>query len=338
MGLGSWWNRKKELINAGLTLNRAADQWEKDMKTEANPGISIMKGLKAIAGLAAFAGLGGVALFLLEPGVIEAALAAAGVNAAYAAAIVLVLRGAATAYLNYRKHNPPTPSNQNSAPLAILLLLLPAFASAQDLSDLPREISVTVPGEVQPAPEAPPAPRPEAALHCGAMHFAERGKPDHKDFVCRFTFNVPAPSGLNLFARADWTRTQDGGDLLDPKTFRSIEAFIGGRKDVGAGFAATVFFGATWNRDSQIEPTDPRLWTAAAGVRYSVPGRGYIIAAVGHHGPVGGSAFLGSITYEINDGASWFADVAVPLDSEQFALSPYTVKAGISARIKGWKF
>lgn len=315
MGLSNWWNRKKELINAGLTLNRAADQWEKDMKTEANPGISIVKGLKAIGGLAFFAGLGGMALFLLEPGVIEAALAAAGVNAAYAAAIVLVLRGAATAYLNYRKHNPPTPSNTKAGPLVLLLLLLPAFASAQ---------------------EPAPSPRPELTLHGGAMQFAERGQPDKRDFVYRLSLTVPGPSGMTFFGRADYTRTQDGGDLLDPKSFRSIEGFVGGRKDVGAGFAVTAFGGASWNRDSKIEPTDPRLYTAAAGVRYSVPGRGYVIAAAGHHGPVGGSAFLGSIVYEINAGASWFADCAFPLSDAGFG--NYTCKAGISARLKGWKF
>lgn len=318
MGVRSWWNRKKELINAGLTLNRAAEQWEKDMKTEANPGISIVKGLKAIAGLALFAGIGGMALFLLEPGMIEAALAAAGVNTAYAAAIVLVLRGAATAYLNWRKHNPPTPASQNAGPLVLLFMAMASPAFAQEPSPTPSGVELT--------------------LHGGAMQFAERGQPDKRDFVYRLTLTVPAPSGLTLFARADYTRTQDGGDLLDPKSFRSIEGFAGGRKDVGSGFAVTAFGGATWNRDAKIEPTDPRLYTAAAGIRFTVPGRGYVIAAAGHHGPVGGSAFLGSLVYEINSGASWFADVAIPLDASRFEARPYTIKAGVSARLKGWKF
>jgi len=298
-------------------LKKASDQFEKDKKMKADPTISIAKGLKAIAGLALFSGLGGMALFLLEPGVIEAALASAGVNTAYAAIIVLALRGAATAFLNWRKHNPPTPSNQNAGPLVLLLCLLPGIAAAQD-----------------PAPAAPV----ELTLHGGAMQFAERGSADKRDFVYRLTLTVPAPSGLTLFARADYTRTQDGGDLLDPKTFRSIEGFAGGRKDIGSGFALTAFGGASWNRDSKIEPTDPRLYTAAAGVRFSVPGRGYVIAAAGHHGPVGGSAFLGSLVYEINAGASWFGDVAIPLDASRFAARPYTIKAGISARLKSWKF
>ncbi len=170
------------------------------------------------------------------------------------------------------------------------------------------------------------------------MQFAERGVPDKRDFVYRLTVTVPAPSRVTLFGRADYTRTQDGGDLLDPKTFRSIEAFVGGRKDVGAGFAVTAFSGVSWDKDSKVQPSDPRLWTAAAGVRYSVQGRGYVIAAAGHHGPVGGSAFLGSIVYEINSGASWFGDVAIPLDASRFAKRPYTIKAGISARLKGWRF
>lgn len=188
------------------------------------------------------------------------------------------------------------------------------------------------------AQDTPPPAPVELTLHGGAMQFMERGQDDKRDFVYRLTLTVPAPSGLTLFARADYTRTQDGGDLLDPNTFRSIEGFAGARKDLGSGFAVTGFGGVTWNRDANIEPTDPRLYTIAAGVRYSVPGRGYVVAAAGHHGPVGGSAFLGSLVYEINSGASWFADVAIPLDASRFSVKPYTVKAGISARLKGWNF
>lgn len=203
--------------------------------------------------------------------------------------------------------------------LALLLALAGVPAFAQD-------------------PQPSPTAGVEVALHGGAMQFAQRGEPDHRDFVYRLTLTVPAPSGFTLFGRADYTRTQDGGDLLDVKTFRSIEAFAGGRKDIGSGFAVTAFSGVSWNRDNTFEPADPRLWTMAAGVRYSVPGRGYVIAAAGHHGPVGGSAFLGSIVYEINSGASWFGDVAIPLDASRFAARPYTIKAGISARLKAWRF
>lgn len=68
-----------------------------------------------------------------------------------------------------------------------------------------------------------------------------------------------------------------------------------------------------------------------------MPKRGYVIAAVGHHGPVGGSAFLGSLVVQLSDGTSWFGDVAIPLSADRFAQRPYTVKAGISARLKSWK-
>lgn len=204
------------------------------------------------------------------------------------------------------------------APAIILLALLPSLATAQEST-----------------PSPPPAV--EITLHGGAMQTAERGQPDKRDFVYRLSVTVPAPSGLTLFGRADYTRTQDGGDLIDPKTFRSVEGLVGARKDVGAGFAVTAFCGATWNRDAHVEPTDPRLYTAALGFRYSVPGRGYVVAAVGHHGPVGGSALLGSIVYDINAGASWFFDAAVPLDANRFRERPYTVRVGISARLKGWR-
>lgn len=302
-------------------LKKASDQFEKDKKMKADPTISIVKGLKAIAGLALFSGLGGMALFLLEPGVIEAALASAGVNTAYAAIIVLALRGAATAFLNWRKHNPPVASNQNAGPLVLLILALASPAFAQD--------------------QAPTSQRPEAAISCGGMRFAERGAPDHEDFVCRLSLAVPAPSGLTLFARADYTRTQGtepDGDLFTLATFRSIEGFVGGRKDIAPNLSATAFAGVTWNRDKNIEPTDPRLWTVAGGLRYTVPKRGYVVAAFGHHGPVEGSAFLGSLVYEMSDSAAWFGDVAIPLGATRFALKPYTVRFGVSARVKAWKF
>lgn len=229
------------------------------------------------------------------------------------AVLVPLISAGAVALANWAKHRKARPV---IAPL-ILLALLPSLASAQD---------------------APKATHSEAALHCGAMQFAERGQPDKRDFVCRLTLSVPAPSGITLFGRADYTRNQDGGDLLDIKTFRSVETFLGGRKDIAPNLSATVFSGVTWDRDSNIQPADPRLWTLAGGLRYTVPGRGYVIAAAGHHGPVGGSAFLGSLVYQVSESASWFGDIAVPLDASRFQARPYTIKAGVSARLKGWKF
>lgn len=204
-----------------------------------------------------------------------------------------------------------------------LLLALAGPASAQDLGPVPT-----------PTPQA----GVEINLHGGAMQFAERGKPDKRDFVYRLTVKVPVPGEVTLFGRADYTRTQDGGDLLDIKTFRSIEAAVGAEKLIAPGLEVIGLSGVTWNRDDAFEPADPRLWTAAAGLKYTVPGRGYVVAAAGHHGPVGGSAFLGSVVYQINSGASWFGDIAIPLDASRFAIRPYTIKAGISAKLKGWKF
>jgi hypothetical protein len=186
---------------------------------------------------------------------------------------------------------------------------------------------------------AAPTPRPiEVTLHGGAMQFAERGKADKRDFVSRLMVTLPAPASITAFGRIDWTRTQDGGNLFDVQTFRSVECFVGARRDLGQGFAATAFIGGSWDRDSKITPEDPRLYTLAGGLRYDVSGRGYAIVAVGHHGPVGGPAVLGSLVYEIGDGsASYFADVSIPLSASQFASRPYTVKAGISARVKSWR-
>ena len=304
-------------------LKKASDQFERDKKMQNYEWQKSLKaGVTQILTLILTGIIAAVFGVLSDSENIKTILLGAGVNEAYVAVILMLVAGGLRVAQNWMKHSPnaPRPSS-GDIPAVVALLLLPALASPAF------------------AQEPTPQPAPvEITLHGGAMQFAERGQPDKRDFVYRLTLTVPAPSGLTLFARADYTRTQDGGDLLDPKTFRSIEGFVGGRKDIGSGFAVTAFGGATWNRDSKIEPTDPRLYTAAAGVRYSVPGRGYVIAAAGHHGPVGGTAFLGSVVYEINSGASWFGDVAIPLDASRFAARPYTAKVGISARLKGWKF
>lgn len=200
--------------------------------------------------------------------------------------------------------------------------------------------SATIARAQAPDPSPTPALRDpiEISMHGGAMQYLERDAPDRKDFVYRINVFVPVPGKVVLFGRADYTRTQDGGDLLDPHSFRSIEAFVGGRKEVAPNLALTAFSGVSWDRDKEFVPADPRLWTVAGGLRYSVPGRGYVIAAAGHHGPVGGVAFLGSAVWEMSAGAAWFGDIAVPLNSAQFAKRPYTIKCGISARIKSWRF
>ena len=181
----------------------------------------------------------------------------------------------------------------------------------------------------------------DAAINCGAMQFSERDKPDKRDFVCRLSATITTKDVV-IFGRGDWTRTQDvpegSTDLLDVKTFASVEALVGVRRDIVPHLAGIAFAGVTWNRDHEYAPSDPRLWTAAVGLRYSIPGRGYVVAALGQHGPVGGSAFLGSVVYELNPGASLFADVAIPLDATRFAVRPYTLKTGMSALIKRKKF
>lgn len=185
----------------------------------------------------------------------------------------------------------------------------------------------------------PPARKPiELNLWGGAMQFAERGQPDKRDFVYRLSLSIPAPNGITAGARVDYTRTQDGGDLFDIETFRSVEAYLGGRKDVARNLSVSAFSGVSWDRDKDFDPADARLWTAAVGLRYAVPGRGYVLAAAGHHGPVGGSAFLGSVVYELSSSTNWFFDIAVPLDADRFKLRPYTVKAGVAARLKFWTF
>lgn len=335
VGVRSWWNRKKELINAGLTLNRAAEQWEKDMKTEANPGISIVKGLKAIAGLALFAGIGGMALFLLEPGMIEAALAAAGVNTAYAAAIVLVLRGVATAYLNWRKHNPPTPASQNAGPLVLLFMALASPAISQDLSDLPKTVPVTVPGETSPAQE-PAVKRNYFLLSSGATRFFTPGVGDVTEIEGQIAALVHAPNEILIDGFARFTRTQgsEGIDgLLDVKTFRSIVAHLALRRPMGPRFMGVTPFegtcsaGVSWSRDKAFDPADPNVWAVGCGLAGSIP-QGSLTVKVGHNGAVGGLGVFGELVVNHGPRVRYIATYAIPFDATRFKKSPIAFTGG----------
>lgn len=180
----------------------------------------------------------------------------------------------------------------------------------------------------------------ELSLDAGLMQFAQRGN-DHKDFTYRLNASVKIPSNFKLEMRADWTRTQDGGNLFDPHTFKSVEAWGAVSRAVFSsdtlGFDVLGLSGVSWNRDKDFDPEDPRLWTAGLCVRARVSGRGSAMPCLAHHGPVGGVAFLGSVTYDMGSGAWWFGDVAVPLSRASFLANPYTVKFGIAGRLKRFK-
>jgi len=306
-------------IKAALAIKRAANQFQKEKSMGADPVVSVVKGLKAIGAFLLFAGLSAVGLALADEQALGALLAALNIHSAYVGVAILVARGVSTAILNYIKNNGPNDPNRFLVVL-FAILAAPALVTAQDAAPTQRPDPVTI------------------TLYGGAMRTAERGKADSNDFTYRLTVQVPAPSDVTVFGRADWTRTQDGGSLTDPATFRSVEAVAGARKQVATGIEAFAFSGVTWSREDAFVPADPRLWTLAVGVRGSIAGKGSAQVAFGHHGPVGGPALLGSLSYLVGDSASYFADVAIPTDAERFRMRPYTARFGISARLKRWRF
>lgn len=309
-------------------LKKASDQFEKDKKMKADPTISIVKGLKAIAGLALFSGLGGMALFLLEPGVIEAALASAGVNTAYAAIIVLALRGAATAFLNWRKHNPPTPASQNAGPLVLLILALasPAFAQEQ----APKSNSVT--------------------FSSGATRFFTPGIGDATEIEGQILVQVDAPNFFVVEGFARFTRMQgsepglDG--LLDSSSFRaavghlSVHRVLGGPTFMGGQlpfFGAGCSAGVSWERDKVFDPSDPNIWAVGCGPRVQVP-RGSLTVKVGHHGSVGGFAAFGELVINQGPSVRYVATYAIPFDAARFRQNPGTFTGGIQVDVWSRKF
>lgn len=202
-------------------------------------------------------------------------------------------------------------------------------------------VTIAAPAYSQPASPAPgpsPAPAPPGitvSLHTGVLSVLTRGQ--KREFAAaRLTVNAPLPDGWTISGRADLTGEQDGGslDYTDPSTFRSLEGAVTVRRKVGPLELAGIG-GVTWSVEgTDGAPADPRLYTAAVGVRAPILEDGYVYAAAGLHQPVGGGALLVSAVVPVSETAATFVDFALPFESSALALKTWTLKIGASVRVK----
>lgn len=264
-----------EKIKAGLVLKRAADQFEKEKSMGAKPEVSIIKGLKAVGAMALFTGLGAVAVAIVEPGVLEAIFASAGVDTAYAVAITLILRGAAAAYMNYRKHSTPPSAPRATGAQLVLLALLPGASAQADVFDYLNKHKaagygpLTVDGETRPVIE---------------LRFFD-------DFQLVPKWRAGVRFSLFTLARAGETAPPRVPASIDElsRTYSDGEVWVSVRREIRQGLAFECLSGLTFKMVSITgsvgDPLDGTKAAAACGLRLS-RGEFYVSTLGGHYGPV----------------------------------------------------
>jgi hypothetical protein len=176
----------------------------------------------------------------------------------------------------------------------------------------------------------------KGSLYTGALSVLTRGE-SREYIAARLTASGPIAKGVSGFARADITGTQDGGglDLKDPQTFRSVELMSGLRYPVGP-FDAGAVAGVTYSIEGdQGKPIDPRLFTVAGLLRYTLRDGGYAYVGAGHHGPVGGPALLAAAAIPIpgKAGVNSIVDFAFPIARDALPEKRWVLRFGVSARV-----
>lgn len=157
--------------------------------------------------------------------------------------------------------------------LALLApLLLPALASAQ----------------------VPPPSEP--ALKCGAwagtLALVEHDGDKREVLFGRLGANLRLSDSVHVGARLDMSRAQDGGAIspFDVRSFRDLEPSISAYWQPSRSFpCGPAAAGAvTLSIEGADGPSDPRLWTGAAGIRCGDSSGGlYAYALAGHRGEAG---------------------------------------------------
>lgn len=194
---------------------------------------------------------------------------------------------------------------------------------------------------VQPSPEpAPPIAEKafSATLDTGVVSVITRGE-KHEYAAARATVAGRLSSKLTAWNRLDIGGSQDGGalNLTQPTSFRTIEDGLGLSYSLGA-ISAVVISGATFSIEGDAgRPIDARLFTVAGGARIAIGDSGYVYAAAGHHGPVGGPALLVAASIPKGDGFIT-VDFALPFNRNVLEQKTWVLKLGASVRLKAVHF
>lgn len=177
-----------------------------------------------------------------------------------------------------------------------------------------------VPGPA-PSPAPSPSPAPEADFHWSSYTFTKtvrtQGSETHQIFGATLAANYRLPKGFRLYARAEATRNQDGGDvavdIYHPDTYSDLECLGGvtyrlhGPLHLAAFGGASVPFVA--GRVDIAKPY-PKTYFAGVSLGFSQTTWGYV--GVGKHEPSGpGVRVLLAGQLHLKDRASLVGEAAI---------------------------
>jgi hypothetical protein len=156
----------------------------------------------------------------------------------------------------------------------------------------------------------------EAQLDAGAgLAWTNAERTEH--FRTRLTVAAPISSSLRVFVRADLSRTQDGGDLADPQTFRSVEAALGVRYRIAGPVSVGLVGGVTYSAEGdQGAPADGDQ-ASLLGVLCADYGKAYLCSGAGQRDPVGGRALVVALSIPLGDRFVAAVDYDYPLSVER---------------------
>lgn len=265
----------KWLADLGRLVKRLRGAIEKERKMAIDEGkpydaaVSVWKGTKSLLGglwivvgpplIQALTDGAQMALaYFSNSATVQAGLESGGVSREVAIAISLLLMFLASSGKNWLK-------NRNKVVAAALLLMLASPASAED--------------------------RFKWGAWAGTKTIVTSGQKTEHVFA-RLAANVQASSKVNLFGRVDASRAQDGGaapDVLDPRTFRTLEPAAGAYVRLKGRLSAAAVSGVTFSIEGKNgAPLNARQWTGAGGLRYGdATGGSYVYALAGLHGASG---------------------------------------------------
>lgn len=242
---------------------------------------------------------------------VRAWLESSGVPPAAVPAVLLMVLGAIRFGGNWLKH----------ATVLLLALSLAGPAVAQDPPTAPETDAVVI------------------EIEAGAQAVLTRSARDDRA-AARLTLDAPLAADLRGAIRLEASGLQAGGDLpfdpYNPRTFRAMQGIGEVRRQLPNGFAVGVAAGVTWSIEGVDGPRDPRLYTALALARVPLPGNGWARFGGGHHGPVGGWAAVGALSYPAGPG-HLLVDYALPFArGADGAPLPWELKTMVSIPLKRW--
>jgi hypothetical protein len=190
-------------------------------------------------------------------------------------------------------------------------------------------------------PQPAPSPEPWGTLEVEQITWAHFTRGEKREYIGgRAVLDVTLPERFHLIGRADVAGSQDGGallDLADPQSYRSVEAYLGVKREVAGPFALAGVVGTAYDIDKGYDPSDLERHTLLLLARVPLPAGGYAYVGGGHRGPVGGAAAVASISYRAGP-TRLLVDYDLPFSrAAEGEVLPWVLRIGVAIPLRKWE-